>query len=380
MELGFPFAAYGHKLASNCGRSSPAKGGTLRSSRILSCGTAVPPRRFSQEEVFHLLGYSSPRVLQIFLNSDIEHRHFWADPNIFTPEETPDQRHARYAEGAMHLACLAARKALNAAAIRAGEVDAIFVATCTGYVCPDLASRLVGHLGLKHSVQRGALVGHGCAGAMPLLQRASDFAAAHPAQKVLAIAVEICSAAYFVDHRSLETVVGNAICGDGAAAAILERAPENSRNTGVGELYPEIVAFQSHLDPAHLDKVGFAQEAGKLRIILAPEIRDLAGPMIERCLKDLLEPRGLKPEDIRFWVLHPGGRKVIDAASQYLGLREADIAHSRRVLRNYGNMSSPTALFVLEDVVKSGRPQQGDLGILMALGPGFAAEGALLRW
>jgi alkylresorcinol/alkylpyrone synthase len=352
----------------------------LGASQIVACATAVPPRRLSQEEVFHLLGYSNPRVLQIFQNSDIEHRHFWADPNTFTPEETPDQRYARYAEGAMHLSCVAARKALNEAAISPDEIGAIFVATCTGYLCPDLASRLLGHLGLRTDVQRGALLGHGCAGAMPLLQRASDFALAHPGKKALAIAVEICSAAYFVDHGSLETVVGNAICADGAAAVIVESAQEEGNETEGEGRFPKVVAFQSHLDPGNLDKVGFRQEEGKLRIILAAEIRDLAGPMIERCLRDLLEPRGLSREDIRFWVLHPGGRKVIDAASKYLGLGEEEIVFARRVLRNYGNMSSPTALFVLEDVVKSGKPQRGDLGILMALGPGFAAEGALLRW
>jgi alkylresorcinol/alkylpyrone synthase len=352
----------------------------LESSQILACGTAVPPRRFSQQEVFQLLGYSSPRVLQIFLNSDIEHRHFWADPNTFTPDETPDQLHSRYAEGAMHLACLAARNALNSAAVKPNEIAAIFVATCTGYVCPDLASQLVGHLALPANVQRGALSGHGCAGAMPLLQRANDFAMAHPGQKVLAIAVEICSAAYFIDHASLETVVGNAICADGAAAAILESKREVPSKSRFGGAYPEIVAFQSHLDPAHLDKVGFKQEGGKLRIILAPEIRDLAGPMIESCLNELLEPRGLTRKDIHFWALHPGGRKVIDAASKHLGLSEEDIHYSRHVLRDYGNMSSPTALFVLESVVTSGKPRSGDLGILMALGPGFAAEGALLRW
>jgi predicted naringenin-chalcone synthase len=238
----------------------------------------------------------------------------------------------------------------------------------------------VGHLGLRADVQRGALLGHGCAGAMPLLQRASDFTAAHPGRKALAIAVEICSAAYFVDHGSLETVVGNAICADGAAAVIVESARDGENDTGGAAGHPSIVAFQSHLDPANLNKVGFTQEEGKLRIILAAEIRDLAGPMIERCLRDLLEPRGLSREDIRFWVLHPGGRKVIDAASKHLGLGEEEIGYARRVLRDYGNMSSPTALFVLEDVVKSGKPQRGDLGVLMALGPGFAAEGALLRW
>lgn len=352
----------------------------MGTSQIVSCATAVPPRRLTQKEVFHLLGYSNPRVLQIFENSDIEYRHFWADPNTFSPDETPDQRYARYADGAMHLACLAARKALSASGTKADEIGAIFTATCTGYVCPDLSSRLVGHLGLRSDVQRGALLGHGCAGAMPLLQRASDFALTHPGQKALAIAVEVCSAAYFIDHGSLETVVGNAICADGAAAIIVESANEDGSKTSGESIYPNVLAFQSHIDPENLDKVGFTQEEGKLRIILAAEIRDLAGPMIEKCLQGILQPHGLRREDIRFWVLHPGGRKVIDAASKYLGLGEEEIGYSRQVLRNFGNMSSPTALFVLESVVNSGKPKRGDLGVMMALGPGFAAEGALLRW
>jgi alkylresorcinol/alkylpyrone synthase len=347
--------------------------------KILASATAVPPLRLRQEEVFRLLGYTSPRALQIFLNSDIEYRHFWADASTFTPQETPDERLARYSEGATHLACLAARKALDNAGIAADELAAIFVASCTGYVCPDLATRLIGHLGLRDDVQRAALLGHGCAGAMSLLQRASDFAEAHPAQKVLAIAVEVCSAAYFVD-RSLETVVGNAICADGAAAVVMEKSGHNPAATAQENLLPRILAFRSVLDPSHLDKVGFGQQDGKLRIILSAEIRDLAGPMIEKCLQRLLASLGITRGDVRFWILHPGGRKVIDTAADYLGLREEQLTVSRHVLRNYGNMSSPTVLFVLDEIWSSQAPKRGDLGVMMALGPGFAAEGALLQW
>lgn len=346
---------------------------------ILSCATAVPPRRFTQEETFHLLGYSSPRVRQIFLNSDIDFRHFWADPNTFTPDETPDQLHARYREGAMHLACLAAKSAFEAAGLRASDVDAFLVATCSGYLCPDLASMLVGHLGLRNDVQRGALLGHGCAGAMPLLQRASDHAVAHPGRQVLAIAVEVCSAAYFIDS-SIETVIGNAICADGAAAVVLCDGSAEGNGHSSPRPVPRILAFQSVIDSSQIDKVGFEQKQGKLRIILAAEIRDLAGPIIEKCLNGLLAPRGLRKDEIRFWVLHPGGRKVIDAAAEYLGLCEENLRFSRHVLRNFGNMSSPTVLFVLNEVCRSSEPRPGDYGVMMALGPGFVAEGALIRW
>jgi alkylresorcinol/alkylpyrone synthase len=262
----------------------------LAAPTILSCATAVPPRRFTQEETFHLLGYSSPRILQIFLNSDIEFRHFWADPEHFTPDETPDQFHARYKEGAMHLACLAAQRALESANVAPTEVDAILAASCTGYLCPDIATMLVGHLGLRKDVQRGSLLGHGCAGALPLLQRANDHARAYPGRRVLAIAVEICSASYYIDS-SIQTVIGNAICADGAAAVVLGDGAEAGNSSRPRSTGPQVLAFQSVLDPAQIDKVGFEQREGKLRIVLAAEIRDLAGPMIGECLEGLL-PRG----------------------------------------------------------------------------------------
>jgi predicted naringenin-chalcone synthase len=333
----------------------------------------------TQEEVFAVMGYTSPRIRQIFLNSDIDYRHFWADPETFTPTETPDQLHARYREGAMHLSCLVAGDVLAAAGLASSEVDCVLVASCTGYLCPDLATLLVGHLNLRHDVQRGALLGHGCAGALPLLQRASDYARAYPGSRVLAIAVEICSAAYYID-TSMETVIGNAICADGAAAVVLSSPSETELTPASRSRGPWIVGFQSVLDPSQLDKVGFEQCEGKLRIILAAEIRELAGPIIERCLEGLLAPRGLRKEDVRFWILHPGGRKVLDAAAEYLGLSEAQLRFPRHVLRNYGNMSSPTVLFVLNEVLRSGEPQPEDYGVLLALGPGFAAEAALLRW
>ena len=336
----------------------------------MAVATANPPHRFSQEETFRLAGYKSRRAHDIFLNSDIEYRYLYLEPEGFEPTEDPDQLHQRYREGAVRIAREAAERALAQAGLRPGDVDCILVCSCTGYLCPDLATILVKEMGLASSVQRGALLGLGCAGALPTLQRAYDHACAYPEHKVLAIAVEICSAAYFIDD-SLETVVGNAICADGAAACLLSVAAE----TG-----PRLRGFASVLDPNCQSSVGFEQRQGKLRIILSPTIRDLAPPMVERALDALLTPRGLTRSDIRFWLMHPGGRKVIDKVQEVLGLADADAAYSRHVYRNYGNMSSATVLFVLNEVMQQGAARAGDLGVLLALGPGFAAEAALLEW
>ncbi len=320
-----------------------------------------------------MAGYSSQRILDIFLNSDIDYRHFYLDPNNYSREETPDQLHDRYLRGAMETGCRAVERCLRSAGLTARDIDMFGVCTCTGYLCPDLGSRLIGHMKFRHDVERAPLLGLGCAGAMPTLQRAWDYAAARPGRKALMLAVEICSASYFIDN-TLETVVGNAICGDGAAAFVLSTEGVDGRR------YPEIIDFETYLDPEQLDKVGFEQRDGKLRIILAVEIRDLAAPMIERSLKVLLNRNGLTTGDIRFWVAHPGGRKVIDNVQRELGLTDEQLRFSKKIYRNFGNMSSATVMFVLDEVVREGEPQPGDWGVMIALGPGMAAETALIRW
>jgi predicted naringenin-chalcone synthase len=225
----------------------------------------------------------------------------------------------------------------------------------------------------RRNVERAPMLGLGCAGALPTLQRACDYARAHPGRKALMLAVEICSASYYLDN-TLETVVGNAICADGAAALLLSATAEN----GLG--LPEVVDFESALWPEHLDKVGFEQKEGKLRIVLAAEIRDLAAPMIEQVLTPLLKRNCLVREDIRFWAAHPGGRKVIDSVQKHLGLTDEQLRFSKHVMRNFGNMSSPTVIFALDEVIRTGEPQPGDWGVMLALGPGMAAEAALLKW
>lgn len=341
--------------------------------RILSIGTANPPNRFTQKDAYRMAGYESQRILDIFLNSDIEYRHFYLDPNNYSREETPDQLNQRYLRGAMETGCRAVERCLQAAGLAPRDIDLFAVCTCTGYLCPDLGSRLIGHMKFRHDVERAPLLGLGCAGAMPTLQRAWDYASARPGRKALMLAVEICSASYYIDN-TLETVVGNAICGDGAAAFVL------STESADGRRHPEIVDFQTFLDPEQLDKVGFEQRDGKLRIILAVEIRDLAAPMIERALTILLKRHGLAAKDIRFWVAHPGGRKVIDNVQQHFGLTDEQLRFSKDVYRNYGNMSSATVMFVLDEVVRGGDPHPGDWGVMIALGPGMAAETALIRW
>jgi predicted naringenin-chalcone synthase len=340
--------------------------------RILGIGTATPPIRLTQEQSFHAAGYQTERIRRIFANSDIEYRHFYfgGTPNL---EETSDQQNQRYVSGAIKTGCRAILNCVESAGMTVKDVDFLAVCTCTGYVCPDVGSRLVAHMGFRRNVQRAAIVGLGCAGAVPALQRASDFVRANPGRTALMLAVEICSACYYVDN-TLETVIGNAICADGAAAFLLGAEPKTAH------AYPRIIDFESFLDTEQIEQVGLQHKEGKLRIVLGASIQHLAGPMIETALLQLLRRQRLSQSDIRFWVVHPGGRKVIDNVQRHFGISEDQLRFSRSVLRNYGNMSSPTIMFVLDEVVRTGDPRAGDWGVMIALGPGMAAEVALLRW
>ena len=340
--------------------------------RILGIGTATPPIRLTQEQSFHVAGYETERIRKIFANSDIEYRHFFfgGTPNL---QETSDQQNQRYLSGAIKTGCRAILNCVESAGTSVKDVDFLAVCTCTGYVCPDVGSRLIAHMGFRKNVQRASVVGLGCAGALPALQRASDFVRANPGRKALMLAVEICSACYFVDN-TLETVVGNAICADGAAAFLLGAGEQ----TGGG--LPEIVDFETFLDTEQIEEVGLRHKEGKLRIVLGASIQHLAGPMIETALQELLRRHGLAQSDIRFWVVHPGGRKVIDNVQKHFGMTDDQLRFSRNILRNYGNMSSPTVMFVLDEIVRAGDPRPDDLGVMIALGPGMAAEVALLKW
>lgn len=340
--------------------------------QILGMGTANPPIRLTQEQSFYATGYQGERIRRIFLNSDIEYRHFYfgGTPNL---EETSDQQNERYLSGAIKTGCRAIMNCLSASGAAAQDIDLLAVCSCTGYICPDVGSRLIAHMGLRKDVQRASIIGLGCAGAVPTLQRAVDFVRANPGRKALMLAVEICSACYYVDE-TLETLIGNAICADGAAAFLLEAKEQT------GSAYPHIVDFQTFLETKLLAEVGLQHRSGKLRIVLGASVQHCAGPMIENALEPLLQRNGLSQSQIRFWIVHPGGRKVIDNVQQHFRMTDEQLCFSRSVLRNYGNMSSSTVMFVLDEVVRNGDPRTGDWGVMIALGPGMAAEAALLQW
>ena len=337
--------------------------------KIAAVATATPPWRYDQATVLRMSGYDDPRRMGFFSNSLIETRHLYMDPETFTPDESVDQLSDRWRRGAIEVGAAAVAGAIERAGWRREDVDFLATTTCTGRVCPSLDAQIINVLGLKPTIQRVHVGDTGCASAMVALQQACNHLRAFPGHRAVMVAVEICSAAYFLDDR-LESAVAHAIFADGAGALALDRSAAG----------PEIVEHRTLFRPEHLGAMGFEYPGGRPRVVLSKDVRRIGAGMMKEMADALMAAQGLKKEDIAHFVLHSAGRRVIEQVGRRMELAESRLIHSRRVLQRYGNMSSATVLFVLDDLLRSQEPAPGDWGLMIALGPGFAAEGALLRW
>ena len=341
----------------------------MRMPKIAAVATATPPWRYDQATVLRMSGYDDPRRMGFFRNSLIEARHLYVDPATFTPDESVDQLNDRWRRGAIEVGKTAVARAIEQAGWQREDVDFLATTTCTGRVCPSLDAQLIRELGLKSTIQRVHVGDTGCASAMVAMQQVSNHLRAFPDHRAVMVAVEICSAAYFLDDR-LESAVAHAIFADGAGAIALSTDAAG----------PELVEHRTMFRSEHLGAMGFEYPGGRPRVVLSKDVRRIGAGMMTEMAQALMSGQGLKKEDVAHFVLHSAGRRVIEQVGKLMELDEPQLAHSRHVLQHYGNMSSATVIFVLDDLFRSRETVPGDWGLMIALGPGFAAEGALLRW
>lgn len=348
---------------------------------LAGLGTAAPPQCYTQRDCwealqnstqFHRLNPRSQTLLEKVLcgDSGIATRHLALDPLSEVFVLTPDALQARYTRHAPALAAQAAHRALKDANFPPDEMDALLISTCTGYLCPGLTSYVGEQLGLRSDVFALDLVGQGCGAALPNLRTADALLAAGRAEKVLSICVEVCSAAFFLDDDP-GVLISACLFGDGAGAAILSNKPPPGRRR------VEWKSGASNLVPEKRDTLRFIHKDGMLRNILLPQVPQLAGDEAAKLFSESLAAAGLKRESIAGWVLHTGGRDVLLALRNKLGLSESDVRHSAAVLRQFGNISSPTVFFVLERALHDTVPD--GLWWMSAFGAGFSCHGALLE-
>ena len=347
---------------------------------ITALGTAVPERSFTQRDCWEALGHTehealTPRiraVLHGILTHDngIERRSLELEHLEEGFALDPDTLHRRFVKHAPALASSAAAAALREAGLRASDVDALIVSTCTGYLCPGLTSYVSEALALRPDVVALDLVGQGCGAALPNLRAAQALLATRGCEHVVSVCVEVCSAAFYLDG-DLGVLVSACLFGDGAAAAVCSRAPRTAGRR------VEWKAATSLTDPSKRDALRFEQRGGMLRNILTLPVPALAADYARRVLDTCLQQEAIEQARIGTWVLHAGGRKVLDELLQRLVLDDADLGWSRATLREYGNLSSPFVLFVLDAALRGKTPP--GLWWMTSFGAGFSCHGALLE-
>src|SRR6266516_652130 len=312
---------------------------------ITGLGTATPPRRHQQRECWEALQAAEPfarlsnrskGILKKVLLSDngIATRYLALDPLSEAFDLAPDTLHARFAKHAPALAAQAAAEALRNATLGPEGIDAVIVSTCTGYLCPGLTSYVSERLGLRADVLALDLVGQGCGAALPNWRTAEALLAAGRCQHVLSVCVEVCSAAFYLDNDP-GVLISACLFGDGAGAAVLSHKPSPNRRR------IEWKAAGSILSAENRDCLRFEQRNGMLRNILTPQVPALAAKHARRALAEVLAKAGLSRRRIAAWIMHAGGRDVLVAMRERLGLTGTDLRWSAAVLREFGNLSSP---------------------------------------
>ncbi|GEO14213.1 type III polyketide synthase [Microvirga aerophila] len=342
--------------------------------RLVSVATAVPEHVLLQSDVAKAAStifskrYSAfDRVSPVFTTAGIHKRHAVRPLEWFFESHGWPERTAAYLEGALKLFVQAATKALDGAGLQARDVDTIVTVSSTGIATPSLEARACGIMGFRGDVHRVPVFGLGCAGGVTGLSIAAKLAKAQPGSVVLFVAVELCTLAFRLDELTKANIVATALFGDGAGACIL-RAGEG----GIAE----IDASGEHIWPDTLDIMGWNVDPEGFGVIFARSIPPFAEAHMGSAVMGILDRAGLHRQDIDRFICHPGGKKVVTALERALALDQGSLDHERSVLSEYGNMSAPTALFVLEQVIGAGLPNRS---VLAALGPGFTASCVALR-
>ncbi|MFB6346426.1 MAG: type III polyketide synthase [bacterium] len=350
---------------------------------IEGVGTALPEHQLSQQDAFEVMhewleneeaDLSPGRAEDVFDRAGVTSRR-----TVSTKEELLDRqdfgrRSDRYQVEGKQLGIKAIDDALERTGLEPGDIDLIITVSCTGFTIPPLDALIINELDFRPDVRRLPIAELGCAAGASALCRARDYLKAYPDQRVLILSVEMCSLTFQPTDRSGAQIVSAALFGDGAAAVVVGGSDVSSDNPD----RPALVDYDTTFFEDTLDFMGYQNSEHGMHIMLSPRIPAHVKKHVRGLVGDFLDRHGLGRGDIDKWVLHPGGRAILDAFEDKFSLN-GELDPSKQILRNVGNLSSATVLYVLRKVMAS-EPGPGSHGLLMAFGPGFSADIGLLKW
>jgi alkylresorcinol/alkylpyrone synthase len=349
--------------------------------QILATATAVPELRVDQDTARDLAreGFEIAYIMEsLFANSGVDTRHSSVPLEWFTQNHNWPERMSQYCVSALDLMEKVTNQALDGAGLEIEDIDMLLTVSTTGIVVPSLDAQLIERMPFRRDIDRLPIFGYGCAGGVMGVRRAADMSLAKPGQTILVLVVELSSVNFRITDPSATNFVSSALFGDGAAGVIIRHDPEDKSLNGNGKNWPtaRVGASAVHSWNDTLDMMGFAVEEEGFGIVLSAAIPEVAATKMADPVLAFLEREQLSLDDIDGHVCHPGGPKVLDGIATSLGLTESDISLPREVLRNYGNMSAATVLFVLDQALRGGTKGRY---LMTAFGPGFTLVMQLLE-
>ena len=348
--------------------------------RVVAVGTAVPPFCFDQQDIrelarLHFQGNleGTQSLMGVFDNVQVHRRFFCVPLEWFGRDHSFSEKNEEYIRWSERLSIEAIERCLEKAGLRPQHVDHLIFVSTSGMSTPSIDARIINRLGFDTHTKRTPIFGLGCAGGATGLTHCHDLAKGAPERRVLLVSVELSALTFQSADYSKSNLVASALFADGAAAVLVcgDACPEN----GI-----QLVDSFSTLWPDTLDLMGWEFSETGLSVIFSPSIPRMLNKHIKQNIHEFLQRNQLHLKDLSHFIIHPGGAKILLAFRKSLGLSEGMLDSSRFVLENYGNMSSPTILFILDHLIRERSPQKTDWGLCAAFGPGFSSELILLRW
>jgi alkylresorcinol/alkylpyrone synthase len=343
---------------------------------LLRIATSVPPHCIEVSETkSYLERYLTPAAARRFTRmaegTRIRRRYAAVAVDELLQLTTIQTRNEVYIPHALSLGEAVARDALAVSQTSPDAVTAVFSVSCTGYMMPALEAHLCNSLGLSSSIRRIPITELGCSAGVAAVGLASDLLTSSSQQNALIVSVEVCSPGVQTIEPSTTDVLANMLFGDAAAATML-----TTEATGRG---PEVLDSQSRLWPETLDHLGMRMTDSGLRLVLSPELPRVVRARLGVTVDEFLARHALTRTDLSFWAIHPGGPRILEATAEALELADRAVQPTWEIWERYGNLSSSTVFFILQHIQQSVPPSPGDVGMLLALGPGISCEMVLLR-
>ena len=356
----------------------PTFRGTGVGAQLLGVGTAHPERYYRQEELLDAFEMSDRKIRSIFLNGGIGGRYLELDSSHVGKDSVPENQKNlldKHKTTGLRIGRDAIDKCLDSVGRSRDEIEFLCCVTSTGILIPGFSALLITEMGLKSSCQRLDVVGMGCNAGLNGLAAVASWSNSNPGSMAILVCIEVCSAMYIYDEQIGNAVV-NSLFGDGAAACAVENTAEREHNN------PNIVKFSSHIitDELYAMRSEWDSDHGKFRFCLDPAIPYVIGANANVAIDRLLAKEDISVNDIDHWVVHSGGRKVIDGVRMNLGLSKHDLRHTISVLHDFGNLSSSSFMFSYQRLLNESKAKPSDIGMMMTMGPGSTIELALLRW